>query len=504
MRSAATMIALLLALNAVAQEKPPCRMGMQTMQEMKAGHPSSQASAADSMQAGRSTTHDTKHLQEPENPAHKTGRNLATPELLSDVALRPAKSLTDFLNLAKHSNPTITQAKELVRKSEAQTRQAGLYPNPTAGYQGEQIRGGDYGGGEQGGFVQQTIILGGKLNLRREIYRQQTVSDSIGVDEQTLRVYGDVQQAFYATLAAQALVDVRRRLLGVTLDAVETVHQLANVGQADAPDILQTEVESEQATVDYVAAQREFLAGFRTLAAVTGVPHLPPCPLDGDLLTTPSIKVEEQIAQLIAESPEVHRAQQEVIVAEARLKATRREPVPDLYLQVGGQYNGELVSESPNRATGFQSLASASIDLPLWNRNQGNIAAAKAEVERAQQDVTRMQLQLQQEAEPLAQAYETARFESDRYETELIPRAQRAYELYLAKYQAMAQAYPQVIVSQRTLFQLQVGYLLALRETWRNALALKNFTLAGGLNAPQASGSSTTSINPPSLGGSQE
>ncbi len=504
MRSAAAMIALLLALNTVAQENPPCRMGMQAMQEMKAGHPSSQSSAADSMQAGQSTTHDAKHLQEPENPAHKTGRNLPTPELLSDVALRPAKSLTDFLNLASHSNPTITQANELVRKSEAQATQAGLYPNPTAGYQGEQIRGGDYGAGEQGGFVQQTIILGGKLNLRREIYRQQTVSDRIGVEEQTLRVYGDVQQAFYATLAAQALVDVRRRLLGVTLDAVETVHQLANVGQADAPDILQTEVESEQATVDYVAAQREFIAGFRTLAAVTGVPHLPPCPLDGNLLTTPSIKVEEQIAQLIAESPEVHRAQQEVIVAEARLKASRREPVPDLQLQVGVQYNGELVSESPNRATGFQSLASASIDLPLWNRNQGNIAAAKTEVERAQQDVTRIQLQLRQEAEQLAQAYETARFESNRYETELIPRAQRAYDLYLNKYQAMAQAYPQVIVSQRTLFQLQVGYLLALRETWRNALALKNFTLAGGLNAPQASRSSTTSINPPSLDGSQE
>jgi outer membrane protein TolC len=55
--------------------------------------------------------------------------------------------------------------------------------------------------------------------------------------------------------------------------------------------------------------------------------------------------------------------------------------------------------------------------------------------------------------EQLAQAYETARFESDHYEAELVPGAQRAYELHLTKYQAMAQAYSQVIVSQRTLFQ---------------------------------------------------
>jgi cobalt-zinc-cadmium efflux system outer membrane protein len=59
-------------------------------------------------------------------------------------------------------------------------------------------------------------------------------------------------------------------LLGVALDAVETVHQLANVGQADAPDILQTEVETEQAKVDYVTAQRQYLQAFRTLAALAG------------------------------------------------------------------------------------------------------------------------------------------------------------------------------------------------------------------------------------------
>ena len=41
----------------------------------------------------------------------------------------------------------------------------------------------------------------------------------------------------------------------------------------------------------------------------------------------------------------------------------------------------------------------------------------------------------------------------------MIPRAQRAYQLYLEKYRSMASAYPQVIVSQRTLFQLRVAYV---------------------------------------------
>ncbi len=112
-----------------------------------------------------------------------------------------------------------------------------MYPNPTAGYEGDQIRGGSYGGGEQGGFVAQTIVLGGKLGLRRNIYEQQKQSDTMAAGAQRLRVHNDVTQMFYNALSAQQTVLVRGRLLGLANDAVQTAHQLANVGQADAPDV---------------------------------------------------------------------------------------------------------------------------------------------------------------------------------------------------------------------------------------------------------------------------
>jgi cobalt-zinc-cadmium efflux system outer membrane protein len=104
----------------------------------------------------------------------------------------------------------------------------------------------------------------------------------------------------------------------------------------------------------------------------------------------------------------------------------------------------------------------------------------------------------------LAQSYDSAKFEAERYKTQLIPRAARAYELYLNKYQNMAQAYPQVLVSQRTLFQLQISYLVALHDVWRSAIALQNYTLSGGLHSPMSSGSSTTTINLPNAGGAPE
>jgi cobalt-zinc-cadmium efflux system outer membrane protein len=210
------------------------------------------------------------------------------------------------------------------------------------------------------------------------------------------------------------------------------------------------------------------------------------------------------VDSIVADSPTVKRAQQEAEVAQARLKDAKRESVPDLQLRAGEQYNGEHVSENPTKSVGAQSFASAGVNIPLWNRNQGNVEAAKAEIERANQDVLREQLSLRQQAAPLAQSYASAKFEAERYKTQLIPRAARAYELYLHKYQNMAQAYPQVLVSQRTLFQLQISYLMALHDVWRSAIALQNYTLSGGLQSPMSSGSSTTTINLPNAGGAPE
>src|ERR1700723_3514130 len=211
------------------------------------------------------------------------------PELLQSVASRTPLMLQDFLTMADRDNPALQQAAALVRRSEALARQASLYPNPTVGYEGDQIRGGSYGGGEQGGFVAQTIVLGGKLGLRRNIYEQQKQSGTIAAQAQLLRVHNDVTQMFYSALSAQHTVEVRGRLTALAQEAVQTAHRLANVGQADAPDLLQAEVEAEQAEIDYTLAQRMFIQKFKSLAALTGNPTAEIAPLDAAFDAPPEI-----------------------------------------------------------------------------------------------------------------------------------------------------------------------------------------------------------------------
>jgi len=423
------------------------------------------------------------------------------PDLLNEISTRPRLALSDFTGFALASNPTLQQSRTLIRESASRASQAALLPNPTIGYQGEHIRGGSYGGGEQGAFIQQDIVLGGKLGLRRNVYQQQRRADEIGATEQRSRVLSGVAQNFYSALAAQETVAVRRHLLNLALDAVQTAHQLANVGQADAPDVLQAEVEAEQATVDYTAAQRRYIAQFSSLAAASGNPALPLSALTGALENPPTIDSGHLIEDILRESPSIKRAQQDVLSAEAEWKAAKREVVPDLQLRGGlEQSNEPLTGGPPPGIVGLQGFATVGITLPIFNRNQGNIAAAQASIERARSEVTRLELSLRQTAGRLLEQYLANRDEARLYREQMIPRANRAYRLYLDKYGQMAAAYPQVLVSQRTLFQLQVAYVTVLENLWMTSVALENYTLDNALHAP-ASAAVSVSVNAPASSG---
>lgn len=419
------------------------------------------------------------------------------PDLLKGIAGQPAMRLEQFQQFALSANPTMRQASALARQSAALARQAGMLPNPSIGYEGSEIRGGSFRGGEQGAFVQQSFLLGGKLGLRRDVFKQQEREDELAAAEQRSRVLSDVTQSYYVALAAQELVKVRKSLLDLAKDAVETAHQLANVGQADAPDVLQAEVEADQAGVDYTTAQHTYIQEFRMLAAVAGKPDLPLAPLTGDLQNPPAIDSGRIIGEIVQDSPSIKHARQDILRAEAELKSARRESVPDLQIRAGLQQNFEPLNGTTGNAVGAQGFVTASMTLPIFNRNQGNVEASKVEVERAQAELERVELSLRRSAEPLLASYLSARDQANRYKNEMIPRATRAYQLYLAKYRQMGAAYPQVIVSQRTLFGLQAAYIAVLENVWSNVIALQNYTLSGGLDAPASSGTISTGLNPP-------
>jgi outer membrane protein, heavy metal efflux system len=396
-------------------------------------------------------------------------------------------TLGELEQMAVSGNPTLAQAAAEIRAAAGRKAQSGLYPNPTVGYQGEQIRGGTQGGGEQGFFMSQDIVLGGKLGLNRRVFEQEKKQAEAEGEEQRLRVINSVRLLYYQALAAQEMVDLRRKLSKLAEDAVNTSHQLGNVGQADQPDVLQAEIEGEQAELAAVAAEQKQLRVWRALAATVGKPELPLTHLAGSLYELPDDNSDHWLQVILQDSPAVKIAQLGVLRAEASLARAKRELIPDLQLRGGLQQNREL-EVTTNRPIGLQGFAEVGVQIPIFNRNQGNVQASRADVDRAQQEVRRIQLVLRERAAALVQNYVTSRAAVEKYRNRMIPRAQKSYDLYLKSYGGMAAAYPQVLISQRTLFQLQSDYIAALENLWGNSIALRGFLLTDGLEAPSRPG----------------
>ncbi len=440
-----------------------------------------------------------QELQEPEALEFRTGTDMPAPELLGDVVKREPMTLEQFLALADKTNPTLAQAQRNVDRSNQQARQVSLPPNIIVGYSGDHIRGGQYHGGEQGAFFTQEFVLGHKLALRRDIYRAEGRSNEYALEVQRARVHNDVARVFFDALAAQQSVIIHDRLLKVALDADTNTHELSRIGQEDAAAILTAEVAAEQARVDFLNAQRMFLAHYAQLATFAGQHSLEIHPLTGALVEPPGFDPEEYVRRDVEESPLVKRAQADEAVGEARLKNAKRERVPNLNVNAGEWNSGEEVNSG--RKAGWESFAQAGVQLPLWNHNQGNVEASKILLDRAHRDVERTKLWTRNQTEPLAQQYQTAHFTAERYRTEMIPRARRAYELQVTKYQQMALEYPPVLAAQHMLFTLQLGYTQALNEEWRAAIALQNYALMNGLDDPISIGSDSTTINLPTAPG---
>lgn len=77
---------------------------------------------------------------------------------------------------------------------------------------------------------------------------------------------------------------------------------------------------------------------------------------------------------------------------------------------------------------------------------------------------------------------------AEKYGSEMIPKAQKAYELYLKSFQQMAAAYPQVLIAQRNLFQLQEDFITVLVNGWHSVIEIQGLLLSGGLETPGTMG----------------
>jgi cobalt-zinc-cadmium efflux system outer membrane protein len=397
-------------------------------------------------------------------------------------------TLEEVQKIASDSNPTLRQAEAEIRAAKARQQQAGLYPNPTVAYTADEIRGGPVGGGKQGFFVQQTVVTGGKLGLTREVFGKDIKLAAIEAEEQKIRVQTAVKMAFLRVLAAQELLEARRELAKIAQDASETQRRLMNTGQADESEVLEAEVEAQRMRMSARAQENTLREEWRSLAAVIGHPGMALATVAGDLEKDwPDLNEEQAVEAIAKESPAVRIAEAAGERAQSAFARAKREPFPDVQVRGGMEYNHELVG-STSFAKGWEGIAEVAVQIPLFNRNQGNVEAARADLDRAAQEKNRIALTLRERAASAVDQYANARLMAVEYRDEMLPRSKKAYGLMVDRYGQMLAAHPRVLDAQRKLYELQIEYVVALENVWTNGIALEGYLLTDGLEAPARPG----------------
>lgn len=411
----------------------------------------------------------------PTAPSKPAAPALAAP---APTVAAQALALADLEQLALRHNPTLAQAAAFIDAAKGKALQAGLPLNPTVGIRGEQI-GADRRAGEWTWFyLQQEIVTGGKLRLSRLKYEQEAYAAEVQACAQRLRVANAIAEGYFEVLAAQRSVENHRRLKANAEDGLKTTEQLLNVGQANEPDLLQAKVEVQRAAVALKNAETRLRKTWEQLTAVVGVPTLPLQPLAGALDPDgPPLGKEEHLARLLEESPELAMARIEVKRDQVQLQRERREPIPNVTVRGGTGYNFETRNNTAE--------VGLSIKLPVFDRNQGTVRQAQADLARAAAEVDRVELDLRRRFADAFGRYETARTEVETWRAETLPTAEKAYELYLKSYKERRSAWPQVLVAQRTVYQLSEDYTRSLVELRRAEVEVRGLLLTGGLTAPR-------------------
>lgn len=413
----------------------------------------------------------------PVSAVRQPSEPLPTPEKLPPaVAAKTQLSLEDLEHMALSSNPAIIQASALVGAARGNWIQVGLLPNPTVGYDGQQL--GSGGLAEQHGVMfSQEIVRGGKLRLNRAVAEQEIARAQQDLAVQQQRVVTDVRMSFYHVLLAQRQIDVTEDLVRISRQGAKSVDTLFRAKEAGRADVLQAQLEVENAEVLTRNARNKHDAAWRTLCAVVGNPTLPQQALDGDAFAAPKeIDFDEALNRLQSTSPEIAAAMTDIGRARFALDRANVEPVPNVTLQ-------GLVNVIDNGIGGKTDAGiNISVPIPVWNRNQGAVLRAQHEIAAAEQALQKLELGLQSRLAPTFERYANARNQVERYRAAILPAAQESLELTRKMYEAGEANFLYLLTAQRTFSQTNLNYLEALRELRISEVEIEGLLLRDSLN----------------------
>lgn len=317
------------------------------------------------------------------------------------------------------ANPRIVGPQQDVAAAEALIEQARLRPNPEVSLEVENIAGtGAFSGLRASEYTLAAALpleLGGKRRARVEAAQ---------ADLAVARLRGDlaladlgllVRQRYVTAVAAQARVELFEDILERERELARIARALVDAGREPPLRALRAEAALAETEAELKAAQADALAARFAVGALWGEEVAPEIPASFPDIDPPY----ELLADYRGLQTQIAAAEREAAEAAVARERTLRIPDP-------------TVSAGVRRFEGSNEqafLVGVSVPLPLFNRNQGNIAAAQARARAAAARQAVTGLDYRQEVIDTRAAYFAAEARAATLETESLPRAEEALRL---------------------------------------------------------------------------
>jgi len=378
------------------------------------------------------------------------------------------------------NNRDLAAARYAIRQAEGRLQQAGLWPNPEFGLgrQSDRLFANEGESTLTSGFRQRFPITG-RIAKARTVARVDVAQAIAEVRNQERLLAGDILARVRELLVLREQLQANQEIQD-TLDRLVTVsEQRAKVAEVSQADVNLARLELQKARL-----ARQLLINQQAVAT-TGLNQLlgrePKAPLEptGELpVEFPRQAAAEAQSQALAQRPDRQLSALSIDRAAAEIKLARAQKWEDWTVGFDYTQARSLFPGPGNMADTDRLVAlSVSIPLPLWNRNQGNIAAAQATQGRAERELAALELRIAAEVRAaderlriLAGVLRQYREESLKLSAQNVTLTQKGYSDGLVNVTAVIQAQQQFI-------DLRLSYLATLAEfaraltDWQTATA---------------------------------
>lgn len=384
-------------------------------------------------------------------------------------------SSNDLVRRALASNGELIAARIEIERASARVRQAGLRPNPTLDF--EQITGrftGAPGETERSIGVALPIELGGKRRRRIELAQAELEASEVEVAERERTLSAEVRANYAEVLSALRELEITENLNNLDLQTTRFVQARVNEGETAPIELNLLRVEVDRLKSRRALVEGRLKAGLIRLKSLAGVPHGQPLRVREDLTTpvlpVPPASMEAAIEIALRSRPDLKLARLHEEVALAGLKLARSEGVPNVTAFSKYGVGRAVFDDTPVGVLVDRDKLltfGVSIDIPVFNRNQGAKAEFAAAITQARTRREFLESVVRSEVQSAFARYDAARAAVSIFEQGVIARSNDNIRVIRSAYELGQFSITDLINEQRRLVDSQRDFTEALTEQYR-------------------------------------